>query len=156
MFNASEAKDLSKERVHSTNENEMKLEIKSKSCNVAFARATVIAFISQLNPSLDELADINTVVSEAVKNSIIHGYENNDGVIHINCSFNDKTIWIEIIDYGKGIENLKIAMAPYYTSKYELGCAGMGFTVMQCFVDELKVESTLGSGTKVFMKKMIR
>ena len=136
-------------------DNEMKLEMKSKSSNEAFARVTVAAFASQLDPTFEELADIKTAVSEAVTNSIIHGYENKDGVIHINCKLFDKTIEIEIIDYGKGIENIDIAKQPLYTSKPELERSGMGFTIMESFMDEMKVESILGMGTKVHMKKKI-
>ena len=137
-------------------DNEMKLEIKSKSSNEAFARVTVAAFASQLDPTFEELADIKTAVSEAVTNSIIHGYDNKDGVIHINCKLHDKVIEIEIIDYGKGIENVEIARQALYTSKPELERSGMGFTIMESFMDEIKVESILGMGTKVFMKKKIK
>lgn len=136
-------------------DNEMKLEIKSKSCNEAFARVTVAAFASQLDPTFEELADIKTAVSEAVTNAIIHGYENKEGIIHINCKMYEKNIEIEIIDYGKGIENLEMARQPLYTSKPELERSGMGFTIMESFMDEMKVESISGMGTKVFMKKKI-
>ncbi|MBQ9314039.1 MAG: anti-sigma F factor [Clostridia bacterium] len=136
-------------------ENEMKLEIKSKSSNEAFARVTVAAFASQLDPTFEELADIKTAVSEAVTNSIIHGYENKKGIIHINCKLYEKTIEIEVIDYGKGIENVDIAKQPLYTSKPELERSGMGFTIMESFMDEMKVDSIIGMGTKVFMKKNI-
>lgn len=136
-------------------DNEMKLEIKSKSSNEAFARVTVAAFASQLDPTFEELADIKTAVSEAVTNSIIHGYENKEGVIHINCKTYKNVIEIEVIDYGKGIENVEIAKQPLYTSKPELERSGMGFTIMESFMDEMKVESIIGMGTKVFMKKYI-
>lgn len=136
-------------------DNEMKLEMKSKSSNEAFARVTVAAFASQLDPTFEELADIKTAVSEAVTNSIIHGYENKDGIIHINCKLYEKNIEIEIIDYGKGIENIDIAKQPLYTSKPELERSGMGFTIMESFMDEMKIESILGMGTKIFMKKKI-
>lgn len=136
-------------------ENEMKLEMKSKSSNEAFARATVAAFATQLDPTLEELADIKTAVSEAVTNCIIHGYENKDGVVHIHCKLYEKTIEIEIIDYGKGIENVDIAKQPLYTSKPELERSGMGFTIMESFMDEMKVESIVGMGTKIWMKKNI-
>lgn len=136
-------------------DNEMKIEIKSKSCNEAFARVVVAAFASQLDPTFEELADIKTAVSEAVTNSIIHGYENKDGIIHINCKMYDKNIEIEIIDYGKGIENVEMAKQPLYTSKPELERSGMGFTIMESFMDEMKVESIVGIGTKVYMKKKI-
>ncbi len=136
-------------------DNEMKLEIKSKSSNEAFARVTVAAFASQLDPTFEELADIKTAVSEAVTNCIIHGYENKDGIIHINCKLFDKTIEIEIIDFGKGIENVEMARQALYTSKPELDRSGMGFTIMESFMDEIKVESIVGMGTKIVMKKNI-
>ena len=136
-------------------ENEMKLEIQSKSSNEAFARVTVAAFATQLDPTFEELADSKTAVSEAVTNCIIHGYENKDGVIHIHCKLYGKTIEIEIIDYGKGIENIDMAKQPLYTSKPELERSGMGFTIMESFMDEMKVDSIVGMGTKVFMKKNI-
>jgi len=136
-------------------DNEMKLEIKSKSSNEAFARVTVAAFASQLDPTFEELADIKTAVSEAVTNCIIHGYENKDGVIHIHCQLYEKTIEIEVIDYGKGIENIDMAKQPLYTSKPELERSGMGFTIMESFMDEMKVDSIVGMGTKIWMKKKI-
>ena len=136
-------------------ENEMKLEFKSKSCNEAFARITVAAFASQLDPTIEEISDIKTAVSEAVTNSIIHGYENQDGMIHIFCKINKDIIEIEIIDYGKGIENLEIAKQPLYTTKPELDRSGMGFTIMENFMDNFEVESIVGMGTKVKMQKKI-
>ena len=136
-------------------ENEMKLEFKSKSCNEAFARITVAAFASQLDPTIEEISDIKTAVSEAVTNSIIHGYENQDGMIHIFCKINKDIIEIEIIDYGKGIENLEIAKQPLYTTKPELDRSGMGFTIMENFMDNVEVESIVGMGTKVKMQKKI-
>ena len=136
-------------------ENEMKLEFKSKSCNEAFARITVAAFASQLDPTIEEISDIKTAVSEAVTNSIIHGYENQDGMIHIFCKINKDIIEIEIIDYGKGIENLEIAKQPLYTTKPELDRSGMGFTIMENFMDKFDVESIVGMGTKIKMQKTI-
>ncbi len=137
-------------------ENEMKLEFKSKSCNESFARIAVAAFASQLDPTIEELSDIKTSVSEAVTNSIIHGYDGKEGNIHINCKIEGRTIDIEIIDYGKGIENLDIAKQPLYTSKPELDRSGMGFTIMENFMDEFSVESIIDVGTKVKMKKKIK
>ena len=137
-------------------ENEMKLEFKSKSSNEAFARITVAAFVSELNPTLEEISDIKTAVSEAVTNSIIHGYEGQDGIIHMNCKIKERTLEIEIIDYGKGIENIEIAKQPLYTSKPELDRSGMGFTIMENFMDEFKLESIVDVGTKVKMKKTIK
>lgn len=136
-------------------ENEMKLEFLSKSNNEAFARISVAAFASQLDPTIEELADIKTAVSEAVTNCIIHGYEEKEGVISINCKIFANTILIEISDNGKGIENVDMAKEPLYTSKPDLERSGMGFTIMDSFMDDLEVESILGLGTKVTMKKVI-
>lgn len=137
-------------------ENEMKLEFQSKSSNESFARIAVAAFVTQLDPSLDEISDIKTAVSEAVTNSIIHGYEEKDGIVKIECKLFENSIEIEISDRGKGIENIEKAREPLYTSKSELERSGMGFTIMESFMDEVKVESVLGIGTKVIMKKKIK
>ena len=137
-------------------DNEMKLELISKSNNEAFARITVAAFASQLDPTREELADIKTAVSEAVTNSIIHGYEDKQGIITIECKIIDDSILIEISDSGKGIENVEMAKEPLYTSKPDLERSGMGFTIMDSFMDELKVESIVGLGTKVSMMKKIK
>lgn len=137
-------------------ENKMKLEILSKSNNEAFARVTVAAFASQLDLNIEELADIKTAVSEAVTNCIIHGYENQEGIIKIECKLFANCIEIEISDTGKGIENIDLAKEPLYTTKPDLERSGMGFTIMESFMDELKIESILGMGTKVTMKKLIK
>lgn len=137
-------------------ENEMKLEFASKSNNEAFARITVAAFASQLDPTIEELADIKTAVSEAVTNCIIHGYENADGIVKINSKIFANTIEIEISDSGKGIENIEVARKPLYTSKSNLERSGMGFTIMESFMDELSIESVVGLGTKITMKKTIK
>ena len=137
-------------------QNEMKLEFPSKSNNEAFARIAVAAFASQLDPTIEELADIKTVVSEAVTNAIIHGYEEHEGIVKIVCRLNNETIEIEISDTGKGIEDIKKAKQPLYTSKPNLERSGMGFVIMESFMDEMKLESILGLGTKVTMVKKIR
>ena len=137
-------------------DNEMKLEMLSKSCNESFARITVAAFVSQLDPTIEEIADIKTAVSEAVTNCIIHGYENTEGIIKINAKIEGKKIIIEISDTGKGIENIDIAREPLYTTKADLERSGMGFTIMESFMDELKIESILGLGTKVTMTKLVK
>ena len=137
-------------------ENYMKLEFASKSNNEAFARITVAAFASQLDPTIEELADIKTAVSEAVTNCIIHGYEEKEGMVKVECKILDRTITIEISDTGKGIEDIETAKEPLYTSKPDLERSGMGFTIMESFMDEMKVESVLGLGTKVTMKKTIK
>ena len=137
-------------------DNEMNLEIQSKSCNEAFARITVAAFAAQLDPTIEEISDIKTTVSEAVTNCIIHGYENSEGIIKINCKIEERKIIIEISDTGKGIENIDIAKEPLYTTKADLERSGMGFTIMESFMDELNIESILGLGTKVTMTKEIK
>lgn len=136
-------------------DNEMKLEFISKSSNEAFARITVAAFASQLDPTIEELADIKTAVSEAVTNCIIHGYENTMGIVKIECKLKDNWIEIQISDSGKGIEDIELAKKPLYTTKANLERSGMGFTIMESFMDELKVESIPDMGTKVTMKKYI-
>ena len=136
-------------------ENEMKLEFLSKSSNESFARIAVAAFAAQLDPNLEEISDIKTAVSEAVTNCIIHGYEETEGVIKINCKLFGNSIEMKIIDEGKGIEDIEKAREALYTSKPELERSGMGFTIMESFMDEVNVESILGVGTKVTMKKMI-
>ena len=137
-------------------DNKMKLEFISKSSNEAFTRITVASFASQLDPSIEEISDIKTAVSEAVTNSIIHGYENETGIIKIECCLHKNSITIEITDNGKGIENIDKAKEPLYTTKPELERSGMGFTIMESFMDELKIESVVGVGTKITMKKVIK
>lgn len=137
-------------------DNEMKLEFLSKSCNEAFARIAVAAFASQLDPTIEEIADIKTAVSEAVTNSIIHGYENKEGIVKIHCMIKDNSVIIQVSDRGIGIEDVNIAKEPLYTSKPNLERSGMGFTIMQSFMDELSVESVVNLGTKVTMRKVIK
>ncbi len=137
-------------------DNEMKLEFISKSSNEAFARVAVAAFAAQLDPTIEELADIKTAVSEAVTNSIIHGYEDKQGLIKIMCRLIDNKIIIEISDKGKGIEDIEAAKEPLYTTKPNLERSGMGFTIMESFMDSMEIESILGLGTKVTMVKTIK
>ena len=134
-------------------ENQMKLEFPSKSSNESFARVVVAAFAAQLDPTIEELADVKTAVSEAVTNAIIHGYENTSGTVTLNCSIKGRKITVEVIDYGKGIVDVELARQPLYTSKPELERSGMGFTVMETFMDSLEVESEPGKGTRVMMTK---
>lgn len=136
--------------------NEMRLEFLSKSSNESFARVVAASFASQLDPTVEELADVKTAVSEAVTNCIIHAYENTSGIITMVCRLYEDSMEIEITDYGKGIEDIKLAMQPLYTSKPELERSGMGFTVMESFMDELKVTSEPGKGTTVFMVKKFK
>jgi stage II sporulation protein AB (anti-sigma F factor) len=134
-------------------DNEMKLEILSKSNNEAFARITVAAFASQLDPTIEELADIKTAVSEAVTNCIIHAYENADGIIKIHATLFANSIQIEISDTGKGIEDIETAKQPLYTSKPDLERSGMGFTIIESFMDEMKIESIVGLRNKSYHEK---
>lgn len=136
-------------------DNYMKLEFLSKSSNESFARVVVAAFASQLDPTLEELSDIKTAVSEAVTNAIIHGYEYGDGSIFMEVLINNNTIEIIIRDKGKGIKDIEQAMEPFYTSKPDMERSGMGFTVMETFMDELIVESSDNEGTVLKMKKKI-
>ena len=142
--------------MNNTYDNEMKIEFLSKSNNEAFARIAVAAFIAQLDPTLEEIADIKTAVSEAVTNSIIHGYEGTLGTVKIVCRISNNEVFIEISDTGKGIENVEIAKQPLYTTKSNLERSGMGFTIMESFMDKIEVESVLGIGTKVTMSKKIK
>ena len=137
-------------------ENEMKLEFISKSSNEAFARITIAAFASQLDPTIEELADIKTAVSEAVTNCIIHAYENRIGIVRMSAKLSGNEIIIEISDHGKGIENIEAAKEPLYTTKPNLERSGMGFTIMESFMDKVEVESIVGLGTRVTMSKKIK
>jgi len=136
-------------------ENEMRLEFESRSQNESFARTVVAAFAAQLDPTIEELADIKTAVSEAVTNSIIHGYVDEIGIISMHCSVCENELTVEIIDLGVGIEDVNKAMEPLYTSKPELERSGMGFSFMEAFMDDLQVVSSPGSGTRVIMRKKI-
>ena len=136
--------------------NIMEVKFSAKSENESFARVIVASFASKLDPTLDELADIKTAVSEAVTNAIIHGYDENEEMfVKIRCEINDKTVTITVEDDGNGIEDLDMAMQPLYTSKPELERSGMGFTVMENFMDQVEVSSKKGEGTRVVMKKKI-
>ena len=137
-------------------ENEMNLEFISKSSNESFARITIAAFAAQLDPTIEELADIKTAVSEAVTNCIIHGYENRMGIIKVSAKLFENEIEIEISDHGKGIENIEMAKEPLYTTKPNLERSGMGFTIMESFMDTVKIESVVGLGTKITMNKKIK
>lgn len=137
-------------------DNEMKIEFISNPSNEALARISVASFVASLDPTIEEISDIKTSVSEAVTNSIIHGYENTKGIVTIKARIVHKTIEIEVIDIGKGIEDIEKAKEALYTTKPELERSGMGFTIMESFMDEMQVKSTVGEGTTVFMKKTIK
>ncbi len=134
----------------------MKLQIPSKSLNESFVRVAVASFFAQLDPTVDEISDIKTAVSEAVTNSIVHGYENTIGTIYIHAKIlDDKTIYIKIKDKGCGIENVDKAKEPMYTTCKTGERSGLGFTVMQSFMDRLKVISKIGKGTTVTLIKTL-
>lgn len=136
--------------------NEMKMEFVSKSNNEAFARIVAAAFVSQLDPTLEELTDVKTAVSEAVTNAIIHGYENKPGNITMQCKLYEDSVEIIISDAGKGIEDIEQARQPLYTSKPEMERSGMGFTVMESFMDRVEVASDAGNGTTVTLYKVFK
>ena len=152
--------------------NEMEVSFDAISENESFARMAVAAFAASLNPTLEELADIKTAVSEAVTNAIIHGYDNvdgygihgslrpcyvrtNPGKVKMSCSISSGILSVEVSDEGRGIADIKQAMEPLFTTKAQYNRSGMGFAFMEAFMDELHVESTVGKGTKVCMKKKI-
>ncbi|NMA92824.1 MAG: anti-sigma F factor [Firmicutes bacterium] len=134
----------------------MKLEIPSRSENEAFARVVVAAFVSRLDPTLEEISDIKTAISEAVTNAVIHAYEDRVGLIVIKASLEGNRLIVEIIDYGVGIEDIEQARQPFFTSKPELERSGMGFTIMENFMDEVSIRSEKGRGVAVTMSKSIR
>lgn len=136
--------------------NEIRIELPSNSINEGVARSVASVFISQLDPTFEELADIKCAVSEAVTNSIVHGYRDTHGMIYITIKILDeRTVRIEIRDRGCGIEDIKTAMQPLYTTDREGERSGMGFTVMESFTDRLTVVSSPGRGTKVTMIKTL-
>lgn len=135
--------------------NEVQIQFSSHSINEAFARVSVSAFISQLDPTVEELYDIKMAVSEAVTNAIIHGYENREGLVTIKCCYEKRCVEIEIIDEGKGMKSVEEAMTPLYTTSLDEERAGLGFTVMQEMMDEVEVCSHPEIGTTVRMKKSL-
>ena len=137
------------------NRNEMELTFDALSANEGFARVAVAAFTADLNPTLEEISDVKTAVSEAVTNCIIHGYEGKPGKIQIRCVLERDLLHIEIEDKGTGIADVEKAMEPLFTTRPELDRSGMGFSFMEAFMDDLEVESTPGEGTVVRMKKKL-
>ena len=133
----------------------MHLEFDSKSENERFARVTAAAFATQLNPIMEEISDIKTAVSEAVTNAVVHGYDGGEGTVYLDAEIEDRTIIIVVKDTGVGIEDINKAMEPLYTTKPDEERAGMGFMFMEAFMDDLEVQSELGKGTTVIMKKTI-
>lgn len=133
--------------------NEMVLEFDSRSQNEGFVRVAVAAFATQLNPTLEEVADLKTAISEAVTNVVIHAYRGKTDKVRIECLVKDREMTVSVIDHGVGIENIEKAMEPLFTTRPELDRSGMGFAFMEAFMDEVQVESEPGKGTVVRMKK---
>ncbi len=133
--------------------NKMKTEFLSKSANESFARVVAASFAAQADPPIDILADIRTAVSEAVTNAIVHGYEEGEGTIVMECLLFHDWIEISVQDFGKGIPDVEQAKTPLYTTRPDLERSGMGFTVMETFMDSLTVESAPGKGTRIVMTK---
>lgn len=138
-------------------DNKMKIEFMSRSENESFARVAVASFVSQLDPTMDEISDIKTAVSEAVTNAIIHGYEGDTNkTVKMECSIEGRNITVTIVDEGVGIENIERAREPLYTSRPDLERSGMGFTMMETFMDSVEVYSEKEHGTKIVMKKAFK
>lgn len=136
--------------------NEMNLTFPAISQNEGFARAVVAAFAAQANPTLEALSDIRTAVSEAVTNCIIHGYEQDPAcIIEMQCVLNDRKLSITVRDHGKGISDIDLARKPFYTTKPELERSGMGFAVMEAFMDGMEVTSAPDRGTTVHLLKQL-
>ncbi len=136
--------------------NEMKLSFPSKSCNEAFARSVTAAFVLNLDPTLNELSDLKTAVSEAVTNAIVHGYRRQSGTIFLSGKITDGgRVLIRIRDKGCGIDDVEQAMQPLFTTAPDEERAGLGFAVMQSFCDRVRVSSTPGKGTVVTLEKQI-
>ena len=136
--------------------NKMRLEIPSKSENERFARTVCAAFILELDPTLEEMSEIKTAISEAVTNAIIHGYNGNEGTVLIDGEIEDRTVTYTIVDNGCGISDIKKARQPLYTQKPDSERSGMGFSIMEAFMDTLTVESEENKGTKITMTKRLR
>ena len=138
------------------NTNEMTIIFDSRPTNEALARVAVASFCTQLNPTLEEVSDLKTAVSEAVTNCIIHGYEGEVHKIQVDCRLSGQELTVDVIDHGVGIADIQKAMEPMFTTKPDKDRSGMGFTFMEAFMDEVLVESEVGRGTTVHMKKIIR
>ncbi|MBR4026667.1 MAG: anti-sigma F factor [Lachnospiraceae bacterium] len=135
--------------------NHVHLKFDAKSINEGFARMAVMAFMADMNPTMDELEDVKTAVSEAVTNAIIHGYHDETEQVEMECKRDGNELTISVIDYGVGIADVEIAKQPFYTTKPEEERSGMGFAFMDAFMDEIEIISEVGKGTSVIMKKYI-
>lgn len=137
------------------NKNEMQISFDARSVNEGFARVAVAAFLTEANPTLDEISDIKTAVSEAVTNAIIHGYESPDEKVELSCRLEGKDVEIIVRDHGCGIPDVEKAKEPFYTTKPQLERSGMGFAFMEAFMDRVEVISSVGKGTTIIMQKKI-
>jgi stage II sporulation protein AB (anti-sigma F factor) len=135
--------------------NKMKLEFMNKSDNERFARTVAAAFLLELDPTIEQLSEVKTAVSEAVTNAIIHGYDGCDGIITMEGEIYERTVEISVADNGVGISDIRRAREPLFTGKPEMERSGMGFTIMETFMDSIDVESEVGKGTRVIMRKSL-
>ncbi len=136
-------------------QNYIKIQLPAESRNEAVARNVIASFILDLSPTVEELNDVKTAVSEAVTNAVVHAYDDG-GIVYIYAEFDDNTLSITVTDYGKGIENVEKAKEPFFTTKADEERSGMGFTIMETFMDNLKIDSRIGEGTSVTMTKTIK
>lgn len=136
-------------------ENEARVYFQAKSENEFFARLFIAGFLTPLDPSLSEITEIKTSVSEAVTNAIIHGYEKQEGMVELFCGYESNHIYIEVADTGNGISDIDQAREPLFTSKPEMERSGMGFTIMETFMDQIRVYSKPKEGTRIFMEKIL-
>lgn len=136
-------------------QNHMQVLFDAKSENEGLARMVVTAFMAEMNPTLEQIADVKTAVSEAVTNAIIHGYNNEEESVSLCCDRDGQQLVITVEDHGAGIDNIEQAMQPFYTTKPQLERSGMGLAFMEAFMDKLEVRSKVGEGTKVVMWKYI-
>ncbi len=136
--------------------NNMKIEFGNNSDNERFARAVAAAFVLELDPTVDQISEIKTAVSEAVTNAIIHGYDDGDGIITMEGKIFDDTVEFIISDNGAGIPDIRRAREPLFTGKPEMERSGMGFTIMETFMDSIEVESEVGKGTRITMSKQLK
>lgn len=136
-------------------ENHMQVHFDAKSVNEGLARMVVTAFMTNMNPTLEQIADVKTAVSEAVTNAIIHGYEDETKQVELICDQNGQQLVVTVEDHGVGIEDLEQALQPFFTTKPELERSGMGFSFMEAFMDRIEVRSKKGEGTRVVMWKYI-
>lgn len=135
--------------------NEARVFFSAKSENESFARLFAAGFLTQIDPTIAEMAEVKTAVSEAVTNAIIHGYEKKEGLVELFCGYTGNKIYIEVADQGEGIPDIEQAREPLYTSKPEMERSGMGFTIMETFMENVRIDSSIGGGTRIFMEKTL-